>query len=121
MYFVYGYASVQHSRKVLHDIHHWFRLFFLMIRPPPRSTLFPYTTLFRSPPHRRLSLWFHDIIDPAPDRLAPSHADVERLLAFGRELRDRSDGHILIHCHAGVSRSTAAAALILAQIGRAHV
>src|SRR5438067_12327088 len=25
--------------------------FFLMIRPPPRSTLFPYTTLFRSHPH----------------------------------------------------------------------
>src|SRR5947208_6777861 len=24
-------------------------LFFSMIRPPPRSTLFPYTTLFRSP------------------------------------------------------------------------
>src|SRR5438132_9065035 len=27
--------------------------FFLMIRPPPRSTLFPYTTLFRSELHRR--------------------------------------------------------------------
>src|SRR3982750_3481034 len=26
------------------------RLFFLMIRRPPRSTLFPYTTLFRSTP-----------------------------------------------------------------------
>src|SRR5258708_38436810 len=26
--------------------------FFLMIRRPPRSTLFPYTTLFRSPPAR---------------------------------------------------------------------
>src|SRR5439155_9221187 len=25
-----------------------FHFFFLMIRPPPRSTLFPYTTLFRS-------------------------------------------------------------------------
>src|SRR5438876_11141073 len=25
-----------------------FFFFFLMIRPPPRSTLFPYTTLFRS-------------------------------------------------------------------------
>src|SRR3712207_7405688 len=25
-----------------------FRFFFLMIRRPPRSTLFPYTTLFRS-------------------------------------------------------------------------
>src|SRR5436309_8592313 len=24
--------------------------FFLMVRRPPRSTLFPYTTLFRSPP-----------------------------------------------------------------------
>src|SRR5437762_13541832 len=27
--------------------------FFLMIRPPPRSTLFPYTTLFRSPARLR--------------------------------------------------------------------
>src|SRR5215204_6609301 len=27
--------------------------FFLMIRRPPRSTLFPYTTLFRSGPRRR--------------------------------------------------------------------
>src|SRR2546430_4701254 len=27
--------------------------FFLMIRRPPRSTLFPYTTLFRSQPARR--------------------------------------------------------------------
>src|SRR5438132_2196418 len=26
----------------------FFFFFFLMIRPPPRSTLFPYTTLFRS-------------------------------------------------------------------------
>src|SRR5438445_10669732 len=26
----------------------FFSFFFLMIRPPPRSTLFPYTTLFRS-------------------------------------------------------------------------
>src|SRR5258706_80321 len=28
-------------------------IFFLMIRRPPRSTLFPYTTLFRSPGRRR--------------------------------------------------------------------
>src|SRR5437764_9270415 len=27
----------------------YFFFFFLMIRRPPRSTLFPYTTLFRSP------------------------------------------------------------------------
>src|SRR3712207_8994167 len=29
--------------------------FFLMIRRPPRSTLFPYTTLFRSHVHDRLA------------------------------------------------------------------
>src|SRR3712207_8001897 len=29
--------------------------FFLMIRRPPRSTLFPYTTLFRSGPQRQRS------------------------------------------------------------------
>src|SRR5436190_4764276 len=32
---------------------HLFSICFLMIRRPPRSTLFPYTTLFRSPIHRR--------------------------------------------------------------------
>src|SRR5688572_31502290 len=30
------------------DLHSFFFFFFLMIRRPPRSTLFPYTTLFRS-------------------------------------------------------------------------
>src|SRR2546430_5190241 len=29
-------------------MHKFFSFFFLMIRRPPRSTLFPYTTLFRS-------------------------------------------------------------------------
>src|SRR5687768_18343087 len=34
----------------LHNL--FFVFFFLMIRRPPRSTLFPYTTLFRSPSRR---------------------------------------------------------------------
>src|SRR5579883_3587743 len=37
-----------------------FFFFFLMIRRPPRSTLFPYTTLFRSPgcdEEQRLGPW----------------------------------------------------------------
>src|SRR5260370_9774167 len=33
-------------------------LFFLMIRRPPRSTLFPYTTLFRSVPQEVVSRYF---------------------------------------------------------------
>jgi predicted protein tyrosine phosphatase len=67
------------------------------------------------PPHRRLTLCFHDIIEPTPGRYAPSREDVERLLAFGRELGEAPGSHLLVHCQAGVSRSTAAAALILAQ------
>src|SRR5205823_9797487 len=31
-----------------------FFFFFILIRPPPRSTLFPYTTLFRSQVHIRI-------------------------------------------------------------------
>src|SRR2546430_13165453 len=31
------------------NVAHYLVFFFLMIRRPPRSTLFPYTTLFRSP------------------------------------------------------------------------
>src|SRR2546423_15503854 len=34
-----------HQLKCVASTHHFF---FLMIRRPPRSTLFPYTTLFRS-------------------------------------------------------------------------
>src|SRR5436309_14982884 len=32
--------------------------FFLMLRRPPRSTLFPYTTLFRSLSWHGIGLWF---------------------------------------------------------------
>src|SRR3989442_6126402 len=38
--------------------------FFLMIRRPPRSTLFPYTTLFRSPVAIRRSMASMDWIPP---------------------------------------------------------
>src|SRR3712207_7902301 len=34
--------------------------FFLMIRRPPRSTLFPYTTLFRSPPRGERLVFAHE-------------------------------------------------------------
>src|SRR2546426_222557 len=41
------YRTLSHSRQG------YTSLFFLMIRRPPRSTLFPYTTLFRSMRHSR--------------------------------------------------------------------
>src|SRR5688572_31870675 len=39
--------------------------FFLMIRRPPRSTLFPYTTLFRSLDERVLLAWIEDELSEA--------------------------------------------------------
>jgi predicted protein tyrosine phosphatase len=66
-------------------------------------------------PHQRLILRFHDVIEPQPDQIAPTREDVERLLVFGREVSEIPEAHLLVHCHAGVSRSTAAAALILMQ------
>src|SRR2546427_5804534 len=52
--------------------------FFLMIRRPPRSTLFPYTTLFRSVDGRR--------IDPGGDL---------RELHLGRPGREARFAHVL--------------------------
>src|SRR6516225_5953472 len=66
-------------------------------------------------PHRRLELRFHDVIDTGPGCIAPESLDVEQLLTFGRDLTEARGTHLLVHCHAGVSRSTAAATLILAQ------
>src|SRR2546430_16337672 len=42
--------------------------FFLMIRRPPRSTLFPYTTLFRSPTTERVSSGLAPLSPPPQPR-----------------------------------------------------
>src|SRR5437867_10047436 len=53
--------------------------FFLMIRPPPRSTLFPYTTLFRSPDDSedaqtaRLRRWLEEVVEPPAQPRSEEH------------------------------------------------
>src|SRR5574340_1289874 len=60
-----------------------FLFFFLMIRRPPRSTLFPYTTLFRSPRIRACSRPPHAVnwrlalsLDRKSTRLNSSHQKI---------------------------------------------
>ncbi|HRJ61422.1 MAG TPA: protein-tyrosine-phosphatase [Azospirillaceae bacterium] len=67
--------------------------------------------------HQRLELRFHDVIEETAGQCAPSETDVARILAFGRDLMDEPGGvgHLLVHCHAGISRSTAALTMMLAQ------
>jgi predicted protein tyrosine phosphatase len=67
--------------------------------------------------HEKLELRFHDVIDANPGTVMPSPIHVQQLLAFGCAL-DREpliDAHLLVHCHAGVSRSSASMALLIAQ------
>lgn len=66
--------------------------------------------------HHR-TLHFHDIAQPMAGAQAPSREHIAALLDYGRETIATlgADAHLLIHCHAGVSRSTAAAAILLAQ------
>lgn len=70
--------------------------------------------------HHRTTLRFHDIIDPEDSRILPAPEHVQAILRFGSDLlgssTDRQDGHLLVHCHMGVSRSTAAMISLLAQI-----
>src|SRR5690625_7263973 len=48
-FFFFSSLLDRHSLRIVLKFHPSLRIFFfLMIRRPPRSTLFPYTTLFRS-------------------------------------------------------------------------
>ena len=67
--------------------------------------------------HEKLEIRFHDIIDETPGLRMPQSEHVERILKLGRDLNAEpvATAHLLVHCHAGISRSTASMALILAQ------
>lgn len=67
-------------------------------------------------PHRRQTLRFDDVMSRSAGAQAPEDDHLGALLAFGQAIEQAGDAtHLLIHCHAGVSRSTAAAAILMAQ------
>jgi predicted protein tyrosine phosphatase len=69
-------------------------------------------------PHKRLTLRFDDIIGARPGLLPPERHHIETLLEFGEGLASSGDDplrHLLVHCHAGISRSTASMATLLAE------
>src|SRR5260370_212043 len=63
-----------------------------MIRRPPRSTLFPYTTLFRSVQLHQLEQ-AHDLL-----------ADLGLAGALAARLHAQAEGHVLEHCHVAEQR-----------------
>src|SRR6266702_7380098 len=86
-----------------------FFFFFLMIRRPPRSTLFPYTTLFRSPGLGRV----HDPPLPRLSRLRPGDRKSTRLnsshVAISYAvfcLKKKRNHHYERHSQQNISNST---------------
>jgi predicted protein tyrosine phosphatase len=69
--------------------------------------------------HHRTILRFNDIINPREGMLLPQPEHVEAVLRFGDDVAEgrdgRTEGHLLVHCHMGVSRSTAAMLALMAQ------
>src|SRR5216684_6989091 len=72
--------------------------FFLMIRRPPRSTLFPYTTLFRSirgcrgPPRAPRSWIGHRRIDRKSTRLNSSHGYISYAVFCLKKKKKKTKG-----------------------------
>ena len=69
--------------------------------------------------HSRKTLHFHDIIDAQEGKTLPQAEHVAEIVRFGADLassrEERREGHLLVHCQMGVSRSTAAMLTLLAQ------
>src|SRR2546429_5479705 len=62
------------SSSIVYTYIHYIFFFFLMIRRPPRSTLFPYTTLFRSETKARSE----KVLDPEEEKLTNGLLKVTR-------------------------------------------
>ena len=78
----------------------------------------PEPEAFRAyPAHRRVTLRFHDAVSPNEKMVLPEQGDVAAILEFGAQAAadEAEELHILVHCHLGISRSTAALTTLLAQ------
>lgn len=67
------------------------------------------------PDHHRVVWRFDDHVTPVDGSIMPDEAAVDRILELGERLHRTTVQHLLIHCHAGVSRSTATAAILMCQ------
>ena len=58
---------------------------------------------------------FDDVVDEYPGFEACTPHHIAQVLEFGERVHATAGSHVLVHCHAGVSRSTAAAAILMCQ------
>jgi Predicted protein tyrosine phosphatase len=70
-----------------------------------RSPEIPDAALYGA--ERQLVIEFSDITEPMPGHILASHEHMQQILDFGRSWNRKAP--LLVHCFAGISRSTAAA------------
>jgi predicted protein tyrosine phosphatase len=58
---------------------------------------------------------FDDVVAEYPGYEACTQSHIERLLDFGERAHAKPGSHLLVHCHAGISRSQAASAILMCQ------
>ena len=63
----------------------------------------------------RARLRFHDVSRETAGYVAAQREHIEALLGFSQAMALCPSPHLLVHCHAGISRSTAAAVALLVQ------
>lgn len=63
---------------------------------------------------------FDDVVAEYPGFEACTPTHIARVLAFGERVHAVPASHVLVHCHAGISRSTAAAAILMCQHAPGH-
>jgi predicted protein tyrosine phosphatase len=76
--------------------------------PPPEGYI-------HHPEAHRNEFRFYDVVVGDAQRTPPSEADVAAILEVGEKLAALPVRHLLVHCYAGVSRSTASAVSLMAQ------
>ena len=81
----------------------------------PRSRNADAGRIFRLPLQQRHDFRFHDDITEREDRRPPNADDVAAVISMGTELAADSVDHLLVHCWAGMSRSTSIAMTLMAQ------
>ncbi|MBM3647280.1 MAG: protein-tyrosine-phosphatase [Alphaproteobacteria bacterium] len=71
--------------------------------------------LDKYPPVDHELIRFDDVVAEYPGFEACTPDHIATILAFGERVQTWPDSHVLVHCHAGISRSTAAAAILMCQ------
>src|SRR5438270_13943280 len=110
---MYYCPTIRQLVSIVNDTLTLYSFFFLMTRRPPRSTLFPYTTLFRSwgetdglrlldeinPVDNFFGLTFDEDLDRKSTRLNSSHSQISYAVFCLKKKKKQPVKNLINHIH----------------------